>query len=825
MKPSRLILSAILLIVFSAGVSAQGIITGRVTCSRDGQPLRDVAVILDGIRGATTGTGGTFIIEQVPAGSHTLEARILGYKSQSRIVEVTGSGTVNISFALEEEFIDAGEVIITANRGASRIADVPARVTLLGPAAIASRPAATVDEMLASVPGLNVSRSFGIFSHKSSVTMRGLSGNEQARVLVMIDGVPVNKSDGGSVNWNLLDPAMVERIEVVKGPASSMYGSNAMGGTINIITRKPEEALSGKVTAGYGTYNTFFARISLGQNFTQGRNLVSPENQNPGQNLSLAKDIQPGQNHSPAENPAPGQNLLPGVDPGKSQGRGFYYLLNGLYRQSDGYITQSEFDQAANPFIVASDMQEYTASLKTGYNIRRGEFIETDFIAYNDRRGTGELVYQPHGNTTDHDTYQFRARYSVERDRLTADVSLFWLKEDYKKVNEYMKDDYTWYNVLSERVDAGILSSVRWKPGSRHTLTAGTDLKTGSVDAADVYLTSTDIVYNRGKMLSAGFYLQEAFALIPDRLNITAGLRYDLSMFRDGAFYIDTPSAETVFMRNIEDRDMDNVTWGALSPKLAINYTPSPELRLYASAGRGFRPSVLDDLCRSGRIRGGFKLANPDAGPEYLTNLEAGGDIMIAGRLRASLSAYYSTGKDFLYYVNTGDSIDMGYGLRPIQVRTNIPLVEITGAEAELSYPVNSSIYLGASIGYSYSVISGYKPLDAADPIDLTGNHLTDVPSATASFSARWNNRFVNAGLVARYQGTMWANDQNIFDEVIGSNRYPAYVTIDMRLSRVFLGKISADLGVQNILDTKFYDSKGAVCPGRFITLELGYIF
>jgi iron complex outermembrane receptor protein len=58
--------------------------------------------------------------------------------------------------------------------------------------------------------------------------MRGLSGNEQARVLVMIDGVPVNKSDGGSVNWNLLDPAMVERIEVVKGPASSMYGSNAM---------------------------------------------------------------------------------------------------------------------------------------------------------------------------------------------------------------------------------------------------------------------------------------------------------------------------------------------------------------------------------------------------------------------------------------------------------------------------------------------------------------------------------------------------------------------------------------------------------------------
>ncbi|MDX9728997.1 MAG: TonB-dependent receptor [Bacteroidales bacterium] len=776
-KSSRFIISAILLLAAAAGVSAQGIITGRVTGAPEGRPLSNAAVIVDGVRGVTTGNDGRFLIEGVPAGTHSVEARILGYIAVTETVTVKDGGTVTVDFALGEDFIDAGAVVVTANRGASRIADVPSRVTLISSAAIASRPAATVDEMLSTVPGLNISRSFGIFSHKSSVTMRGLSGNEQARVLVMIDGVPVNKSDGGSVNWNLLDPAIVERIEVVKGPASSMYGSNAMGGAINIITRRPSGALSGRVTAGYGTYNTFSGRASLGQ------------------------------------------KLNPGED------KGFYYMLNGFYRQSDGYITQSEFDQAANPYVVASDMQEYSASLKTGYNFRKGEFLEADLIAYNDRRGTGELVWQPHGNTTDHDTWQFRTRYSLERDRLSADVSFFWLKEDYRKVNEYLKDDYTWYNVLSERVDAGFLSSVSWKAGNRHSLSAGIDLKAGSVDAADVYYTSTDIVYNRGKMLSSGVYLQDAFSIVPERLALTAGIRYDLSMFRDGAFFIDTPSAETVFMRNIEERDMDNVTWGALSPKLALNYTPSPATRIYFSAGRGFRPSVLDDLCRSGRIRGGFKLASPDASPEYLANIEAGADFALAKKLRASLSAWYSQGRDFLYYVNTGDSIDMGYGLRPILVRTNIPLVEISGAEAELSWPVTPALMLSASYGYSYSVISDYRPLVEADPIDLTGNHLTDVPSSTMSLSARWNNRFVNAGLVARYQGAMWANDQNIFDEVIGSDRYPAYTIVDLKLSRVFLEKISVDLGVQNILDTKFYDSKGAVCPGRFITLELGYIF
>ena len=777
MKPSRIIISAIISLAFAAVVTAQGTITGRVTGSPEGQPLANAAVIIDDTRGVTTDRDGSFLIEKVLAGSHTVEARILGYSTRRETVTVTDGSSVTVSFVLDEEYIDAGAVVVTANRGASRIADVPARVTLIGSAAIASRPAATVDEMLSTVPGLNISRSFGIFSHKSSVTMRGLSGNEQARVLVMIDGVPVNKSDGGSVNWNLLDPDMVERIEVVKGPASSMYGSNAMGGAINVITRRPTGGFSGKVTAGYGTFNTFTGRINLGQKF--------------------------------------------GTDPD----RGFYYLLNGFYRQSDGYITQSEFDRAANPYIVPSDMQEYSGSLKAGYNIRKGEFIEADFIAYNDMRGTGELVWQPHGNTTDHDTYQVRTRYSIERDRLSADVSLFWLKENYRKVNEYMKDDYTWYNVLSERLDAGMLSSVTWKAGSRHSLSAGTDLKAGSVDAADVYYTSTDIVYNRGRMLSAGLYLQDAFKIVPERLTLTAGLRYDLSMFRDGAFYIDAPSAETVFMRNIEDRDMDNVTWGALSPKLALNYTPSASARIYLSAGRGFRPSVLDDLCRSGRIRGGFKLANPDASPEYLANVEAGGDFTLAGKLRASLSAWYSQGRDFLYYVNTGDSIDMGYGLRPILVRTNIPLVEITGAEAELNWPVTPAVILGAAGSWSYSVISEYRLLDTGDPVDLTGNHLTDVPSATVSLSARWNNRFVNAGLVARYQGAMWVNDQNIYDEVVAGDRYPAYATVDLRLSRVFAEKISLNLGVQNLLDTKFYDSKGAVCPGRFMTIELGYIF
>ena len=117
---------------------------------------------------------------------------------------------------------------------------------------------------------------------------------------------------------------MVERIEVVKGPASSMYGSNAMGGAINIITRKPEERLSGRIWLGYGTYNTFTGRINLGQTY------------------------------------------------GNVAEKGFYYLLNGFYRQRDGYITQSEFDRTADPYIVASNLQGVSGQPQGGLQYTKG---------------------------------------------------------------------------------------------------------------------------------------------------------------------------------------------------------------------------------------------------------------------------------------------------------------------------------------------------------------------------------------------------------------------------------------------------------------------
>jgi len=245
--------------------------------------------------------------------------------------------------------------------------------------------------------------------------------------------------------------------------------------------------------------------------------------------------------------------------------------------------------------------------------------------------------------------------------------------------------------------------------------------------------------------------------------------------------------------------------------------------RVYISWARGFRQPVLDELCRSGRIKGGFKLANPELGPETLDNLEIGTDISLSDRLSGSFSFFQSFGKDFMYYVNTGDSIDMGYGLRPILNRENISRVGITGAEAELTYQAGRKLRFNGTFAWNNSKITDFEA-DENYPADLTGNYFTDVPAISGSLSASWLESFGSASIVTRYTGSSWVNDLNVYDEVVGSAKYPDYMIVDLRFTGIY-NSFTASISIQNIFDKLFYDSKGAVCPGRFITFETSVKF
>ncbi|MFZ4547114.1 MAG: TonB-dependent receptor, partial [Bacteroidales bacterium] len=563
-----------------------------------------------------------------------------------------------------------------------------------------------------------------------------------------------------------------------KGAGSAVYGGNAMGGIINFITKTPDKKLFLNASLEYGTFNTIGGRLNAGGKIK----LKQPTNS-------------------------------------------WYWQANLSAKKSDGYITQSDADVKANPYIVKSNMQEAGLNFKTGFSFSDKHNLEATVNYYNDRRGTGEKVYQPDGNTTDHDSYGLILNYRGNLKKYKLNSSIYSLTENYKKVNEYLKDDYTWYDVLSTRRDFGLSSSISSDFLHNQLLTAGFDFKNGSVDAYDKYFTSTDIVYNKGKMNTYALFAQDEVKLLHEKIRLIAGIRFDVATFYDGSFYIETPSMETEFMYGYQDPNMSSQTWNALSPRLSAQYKWSESTRLYAMYSRGFRPSVLDDLCRSGRIKGGFKLANPSVQPEYLNNYETGIDIKPNAKSTFATSVYYSRGTDFQYYVSNGQTIDMGFGNRPIFIRANISDVEMYGLEAEFRYDFTKSLSFFTNYAYTHSTIMAYNKIAGNDTIDLSGKFLTDVPEHIFTAGANYSNPVVNSSLLVRYTSAMYSNDQNTWDEILLSDKYPAYTTIDLKLWRSIKEHYKISLNVQNLLDVKFYDSKYAVCPGRFITAEFAINF
>jgi len=747
---------------------AQVKVSGIVKDKESGLTLPGVHVSVNSTYIATS-ADGTFTFDVQTTGDLILKATAVGYQPYEGkpLAPVRGKANYIILMMPDSRTLDA--VVVSATRTENRVSNIPGRVEVITPEKIRLTGSTSIDQIISILPGVQTARSFGLFSHKATVSMRGVSGKEQARTLVLVDGIPVNKSDGGSVNWNLISNSEIERVEVLKGPGSALYGGNAMGGVINIVQKKPVESLEGHISADYGTYNTRGLKGYLG---------------------------------------------------GKT-GKGFYWAASGRARASDGYITQSYADQISNPYIVNSTFDEKVFSLRTGYAATEKFTAEVLFSYYDDRRETGEKVYQASGNSTDHDTYSIRATFAGKSGQTNWNAALYYLEEKYKRVSEWFKDDYTWYDVLSVRSDFGLLSGVS-RNWNSHTFSGGLDIRHGGVDASDIYYTSTDQVDNRGKMVFYGLYIQDQYRFLKNTMTIVAGLRYDYSTFYDGAFVIHHPSAETRFMSSYQFSNQESVSWGAVSPRLSLQYKPDERYRIYTGYSRGFRPSVLDDLCRSGRVRGGFKIANPDLKPEYLDNVEAGFDYKPAHWAKFGVSIYYSRGKDFLYYVSTGDSIDMGFGNRPVMLRSNISDVDIRGVESDFTLSPGSVFSFYGSYAFNISNITGYNPDNAVGNVDLTGKYLTDVPKHSFTLGALMRSSWIDAGLTGRYTGGMYINDQNVYDDIVRSDQYPAVFTLDLKLERVFLQRYKASLILQNLLDEKIYESKMAIGPGRFIVFELG---
>jgi len=163
-------------------------------------------------------------------------------------------------------FFKLGEVVVTATRDEVSLRDVPASVSVIASEDIRMSPFEKTEDVLRTVPGVEVRMHYGVHTIAGTrpVNIRGVGGYGD-RTLVLVDGVPQNNANNGWVEWSQIPLDYVERIEVVKGPFSALYGSNAMGGVINIITKEPSKDRETVIEGRYGSLSTWSTKATQSQ--------------------------------------------------------------------------------------------------------------------------------------------------------------------------------------------------------------------------------------------------------------------------------------------------------------------------------------------------------------------------------------------------------------------------------------------------------------------------------------------------------------------------------------------------------------------------------
>ena len=218
-------------------ISQNATLSGRVT-SASGEVLIGANVMLRGtVLGSATGMDGRYSIRNIPPGRKlTLACSMIGYATETVVLTLEAGEARVLDLTLEETSISTGEVIVTAGRHAQSFEEIPVSISVFTARQIEERGIIELDDALRKVPGVNIT--------EDQVNIRGSSGYSRAvgsRVLLLVDGVAVLAGDAGEIKFDAVPMFNVERIEVVKGAGSALYGSSALGGVINVITSEPKE--------------------------------------------------------------------------------------------------------------------------------------------------------------------------------------------------------------------------------------------------------------------------------------------------------------------------------------------------------------------------------------------------------------------------------------------------------------------------------------------------------------------------------------------------------------------------------------------------------
>ncbi len=227
-------------------------ISGTISDGTTGQPLVGANILIENTYiGTASANDGSFHIPQLEPGNYNLVITMMGYRRQVQLVTISDIGLpVEVEIKMQPDVLSSPQVVVTATRKVQDIMETPVAVTVLGPRQINARAARSLEEILPYQAGISIVR--------DQINIRGANSYSLGagnRSLLLLDGIPLIGSAGGNITWAVVPTSEIARVEIVKSSGSALYGSSAMGGVINIITRNSPAAPETRLRIKAGQYS------------------------------------------------------------------------------------------------------------------------------------------------------------------------------------------------------------------------------------------------------------------------------------------------------------------------------------------------------------------------------------------------------------------------------------------------------------------------------------------------------------------------------------------------------------------------------------------
>jgi hemoglobin/transferrin/lactoferrin receptor protein len=451
------------------------------------------------------------------------------------------------------------EVVITALRSESTILTIPSTISLVDRDYITNRLARTTPEILMGTAGVFVQKT----NHGGgSPFVRGLTGNQ---ILLLVDGIRLNNSTfryGPNQYFNTIDPFSISRIEVLKNEGSVAYGSDALGGTIQVITQNPE--------FNSGIHGNFIGRIGT-QNIEQaGRGEISYGSKNLALMADFTKrnfgDLPGGKNTGIQENSGYGEQMG---------------NFKSIFRLKNGDLT------LAHQYFQANDVPVYHKILLEDFSINQ--------FALQQRN----LSY---------------AKYSIKTqnpffEQITSTLS--WQKS--KERREFQKNGSQNLTEENDQIDTkGFNVNLKSSLSNHWNASSGIEIYHDLVQSDKISRSSDAPIESRG--------------LYPNGSSATSYAIYTLHTYLVDKWRFAVGYRFNIIDLNIKDITLgtSELRFKSGVPSLAISYVPIPKSQIYAHYNRGFRAPNIDDMGSLGIVDFRYEIPAYNLKPEYADNFEAG---------------------------------------------------------------------------------------------------------------------------------------------------------------------------------------------------------